>query len=60
MLLPICHECSYGDVNDNRSFCSREAVYSRHTRCIQKKALDFYLEQVSVIQFPVKVVGIGK
>ena len=57
MFLLVCHECSYGDVKDNQSFCSREAVFSRHTRCTQKKALDFYLEQVSVTQLPVKVVN---
>lgn len=57
MFLLVCHECSYGDVKDNQSFCSREAVFSKHTRCIQKKALDFYMEQVSVTQLPVKVVN---
>ncbi|MDH3870111.1 MAG: hypothetical protein OET08_12125 [Desulfuromonadales bacterium] len=57
MFLLVCHECSYGDVKDKQSFCSREAVFSKHTRCIQKKALDFYMEQVSVTQLPVKVVN---
>jgi hypothetical protein len=55
MFLPVCHECSYGEVKDEQSFCSREAVYSRLSRCLQKKALESFLEQESVNKIPSKI-----
>ena len=54
MFLPVCHECSYGEVKEDQSFCSREAVYSRLTRCMQKRALESFLEQQSVAELPRK------
>jgi hypothetical protein len=57
MFLPVCHECSHGDVKEEQSFCSREAVYSRLSRCMQQKALASFLEQQSVDELPLKIVG---
>jgi len=54
MYLPVCHDCSCGEVKENQSFCSREAVYSRLTRCMQKKALESFLEQHCVAELPRK------
>ena len=55
MYLPVCLECSYGDVKSDQSFCSREAVYSRLTRCVQQKALTSYIERQSVDELPMKI-----
>ena len=57
MFLPVCHDCSYGDVKNDQSFCSREAVYSRLSRCMQQKALESFLEEQSVAELPLKVAG---
>ena len=57
MYLTVCHDCSHGDVKEDQSFCSREAVYSRLTRCMQQKALESFLEQQSVTELPLKVAG---
>ena len=54
MFLPVCHECSYGAVKNDQSFCSRESVYSRFARCMQQKALESFLEQQGVAELPVK------
>jgi hypothetical protein len=53
IFLPVCHECTHGDVKDVQSHCSREAVFSRLTRYI--KALTSFLEQQSVDELPIKV-----
>jgi hypothetical protein len=57
MYLPVCHECSHGVIKDDQSFCSREAVYSRLSRCMQLKALESFLEQQSVDELPMKIVS---
>ena len=57
MYLPICHDCSHGDVKEDQSFCVREAVYCRLTRCMQQKALENFLEQQSVTELLLKVAG---
>ena len=56
MFLPACHECPNGDVKDNQSFCNREAVYSRLSRCTMKRALESYLEENSVAHLPAEMV----
>lgn len=48
MLLKPCTTCSYGNEKDGYSHCSREAVYSHLSNCIQKKALEYYLEHEAV------------
>jgi len=48
MLLQACVECKFGDEKDGKSHCRREAVYSYQTRCIQLKAMEFYLENAVV------------
>ena len=55
MFLPVCSDCAYGEVKEDQSFCTREAVYSRLTRCMQKKALESFLEQHSVNELSRKV-----
>ena len=55
MFLTVCHDCPHGDEKDGQSYCSREAVYSRLTRCMQQKALASFLEHQSVDVLPVKV-----
>lgn len=55
MYLPVCHECSHGETKDAQSYCSREAVYSRLTRCMQQKALESFLEHQSVSELPAKL-----
>ena len=57
MFLPVCHDCSHGDVKEDQSYCSREAVYSRLTRCMQQKALASFLEHQSVDEMPAKAVS---
>ena len=46
MFLKVCLECSHGGVEDGKSHCGREAVYSHLTRCVQQKAIEYYLEHV--------------
>ena len=48
MLLQACTECRHGGERDGKSHCGREAIYSHLTNCIQKKALKYYLEQMTV------------
>jgi len=43
-------ECRFGGEKDSRSHCARESVYSYLTRCIQLKALEYYLGRESVGQ----------
>ena len=45
MYLTACNECRYGNKKDNKSYCSKESVFSYLTNCIQTKALEYYLEQ---------------
>ncbi|WP_158247313.1 hypothetical protein [Geothermobacter hydrogeniphilus] len=45
MILHVCAQCRFGGERDGKSHCSREAVYSYLTNCIQKKALEYYLER---------------
>ena len=44
MYLKACTECRYGDTREGKSHCSREAVYSYLTNCIQQKAMEYYLD----------------
>jgi len=48
MLLQACVECKFGGEKDDKSHCGREAVYSYLTRCIQLKAMGYYLENAVV------------
>ena len=57
MLLKVCLECSHGGVEDGKSHCGSEAVYSHLTRCVQQKAIDYYLENAVLEEPPVKMVG---
>ena len=45
MYLPVCEKCKYGTRKNGHSHCQRESVFSYLTNCIQKKALDDYLER---------------
>jgi hypothetical protein len=54
MSLLVCHECSHGAVKKGQSYCSREAVYSRLTRCMQQKVLASFLEHQSMNELPAK------
>jgi hypothetical protein len=45
MYLPVCEACRHGAVKNNKSLCQRESVYSYLTNCIQRRALDEYLER---------------
>ncbi|MFO7577398.1 MAG: hypothetical protein R6W66_06690 [Pelovirga sp.] len=45
MYLPVCERCRHGAVKNNKSHCQRESVYSYLTNCIQRRALDEYLER---------------
>ena len=45
MLLPVCENCVHGGVKDGLSHCGRESVFSYLTNCIQKVALEDYLER---------------
>jgi hypothetical protein len=57
MILQVCVDCTHGAVKDGRSHCGREAVYGYLTNCIQKVALEDFLERNSVSEFPVEMVG---
>ena len=48
MLLQACVACKFGGEKDDKSHCGREAVYSYLTRCIQLKAMGYYLENAVV------------
>jgi hypothetical protein len=48
MIIPVCNECRHGAEKEGRSHCQKEAVYSYLTRCIQLKALEYYLEKEGI------------
>ena len=48
MILQTCVACKSGAEKDGKSHCGREAVYSYLTRCIQLKAIEYYLENAVV------------
>jgi hypothetical protein len=48
MIIPVCTECRHGGEKEGRSHCQKEAVYSYLTRCIQLKALEYYLEREGI------------
>ena len=48
MLLQDCMVCMFGAEKDGKNHCGREAVYSYLTRCIQLKAMEYYLENAMV------------
>ncbi len=43
-LLEICQNCASGSRKDDSSYCLKEACYSYLTKCIQRKALEVFLE----------------
>ena len=45
MRISECRECCHYNEVDGKSCCKKENVYSYLTKCIQKKALKYYLRQ---------------
>ncbi len=50
MYLQVCEKCKYGAIKNGHSHCQRESVFSYLTNCIQKKALDDYLNKYARIE----------
>ena len=50
MYISACQKCRFGGEKDGRSHCVKESVYSHLTRCIQLKALEYYLERETVAE----------
>ena len=48
MIIPVCTKCRFGGEKEGRSHCGKEAIYSYLTRCIQLKALEYYLEREGI------------
>lgn len=55
MILKICQGCNYGSEKDKKSYCSKEACYAYLTKCIQSKALDFFLKINSVSNSSIQI-----
>jgi hypothetical protein len=57
MYFSECINCRHGSDQDGKSHCGKEAVYSHLTRCLQQKAMEYYLEQKTVANLQVELVG---